>query len=312
VLCMEVDIAIIGSGPAGLTAGIYALRKNLKIRVLEKRMAGGNTADSVLVENYPGFKAIKGIELAQKMQEHFEALGGIPEEGIEVREAKKEGNEFALKLSDGNALKARAIIIATGTTHKKLRAENAEKLEGKGIHYCATCDGPLYRDRVVAVIGGGNSGVTNALFLADICKKVFLLEYNDRLRADPVYFEELKQKGVEVITSAEVFALEGEEKVTGLKYRERKTGQEKELELDAVFVYVGLKPNSEIASQLGCKTSEHGYITTDSWMRTSVEGVFAAGDITGNFAQTVVACGQGAVASESAYQYLNNPRAAKS
>jgi len=306
------DVAIIGSGPAGLTAGIYALRKGLKIKALEKKMAGGNTADSVLVENYPGFRAIKGIDLANKMLEHFQGLGGKVDEGLEVENAVKKGNEFELGLSDGSTLTARSLIIATGTTHKKLRAENAEKLEGKGIHYCATCDGPLYKDRVVAVVGGGNSGVTNALFLADICKKVFLLEYNDSLRADPVYLEQLKQKGIEIIVGAEVFEVLGEEKVSGLKYKARATGEEKELKLDAIFVYVGLKPNSRIASQLGCKTNKHGYVSVDGWMNTSVEGVFAAGDITGNFAQTIVACGQGAIAAESAYRYLNSPKISES
>jgi len=303
---MELDIAIIGAGPAGLTAGIYALRKNLKIRVLEKKMAGGNTADAVSLENYTGFKEIKGFDLAMKMLEHFQELGGEAEEGIEIKKAEVTENGFLLELSNKESIKAKALIIATGTTHRKLVAENSEKFEGKNIHYCATCDGPLYKDKVVSVIGGGNSGVTNALFLADICKKVFLLEFSDKLRADETYHAKLKEKGVEVITNAEVFALEGDETLSKIKFKDRKTSEVKEIESKAVFVYIGLKPNNSLASELGCKTNKFGYITVDSWMKTSAKGVFAAGDITGGFAQTIVACGQGAIASESAYRFIKN------
>jgi len=300
----HIDVAIIGSGPAGMASGIYAARKNLKVRVLEKKIAGGYTADSVLVENYPGFKAIKGIELAMKIQSHLESFGVKAEEGIEVKSAKQSEGKFELELSTGEKLEAKTLILATGTTHKKLGAKNAEKLEGNGIHYCATCDGPLYKDKTVAVIGGGNSGVTNALFLADICKKVFLLEYGEELKADSVYCPKLEEKGVEVVLNAEVFELLGEETVSGLKYRDRESKEEKELKLDAVFVYIGLVPNSGIAKELGCELNEYSYIKVNKDMSTTVKGVFAAGDITGGFAQSIVAAGQGAVAAESAYQHI--------
>jgi len=300
------DIAIIGAGPAGMTAAIYALRKNLNIRLLEKKMAGGYTADSVLIENYPGIKEIKGIELAMKIQDHLSSIGGTAEEGLEIIKAEKKGNGFVLDLNNGKQIESKAVIIASGTTHKTLNVPGAEKLEGKGIHYCATCDGPLYKNQEVCVVGGGNSGLTNALFLADICKKVYLFEFGESIRADEVYHEKLKESGVEVVTEAEVFEVIGEEKVSGVKYRDRKSGEEKEVELKAIFVYVGLIPNSQLAKELGCDISENGFVNVNQWMKTNVSGVFAAGDITGGFAQTIVACGQGAVASESAYRFIKN------
>jgi len=300
------DIAIIGAGPAGMTAAIYALRKNLNIRLLEKKMAGGYTADSVLIENYPGIKEIKGIELAMKIQDHLSSIGGTAEEGLEIIKAEKKGNGFVLDLNNGKQIESKAVIIASGTTHKTLNAPRAEKLEGKGIHYCATCDGPLYKNQEVCVVGGGNSGLTNALFLADICKKVYLFEFGESIRADEVYHEKLKESGVKVVTEAEVFEVIGEEKVSGVKYRDRKSGEEKEVELEAIFVYIGLIPNSRLAKELGCDISENGFVNVNQWMKTNVPGVFAAGDITGGFAQTIVACGQGAVASESAYRFIKN------
>ncbi|MEM0360802.1 MAG: FAD-dependent oxidoreductase [Candidatus Diapherotrites archaeon] len=305
---METDIAIIGAGPAGITAGIYALRKGLKVLVFEKKIAGGNIVDSVLVENYPGIKSIKGFELAQKMQEHFEGIGGKILEGIEIKKAKKTLNGFELETGNGEKILAKAIIIASGATHKKLKAKNAEKLEGKGIHYCATCDGPLYREKTVAVIGGGNSGAMNALFLAGICKKVFLLEFGDKLKCDKIYEEKLKEKKVQTILNAEVFEITGSEKANGLKYRDRVSGKEKEIAVDGVFVYIGLLPENGIAKMLGCRLSEKGYIETGMQMNTSIEGVFAAGDITGTFAQAIVAAGQGAIAAESAYWFLANKK----
>ena len=300
----EIDLAIIGAGPAGMTAGIYAKRKELKVRVLEKKIAGGYTADSVLIENYPGIKSIKGIDLAMKIQEHLESMGVQAEEGIEVKSAKKAGEKFLLELSNGEKLEAKAVIIASGTTHKKLKAKNSEALEGNGIHYCATCDGPLYKGKTVAVIGGGNSGVTNALFLAGICRKVYLFEFGEALRADEIYHKKLKEARVEIRTNAEVFEVLGKERVSGLKYRGTSTGKEKEIPLEAIFVYIGLIPNSGTAKQLGCELGQYGYIKVNKELETSVPGAFAAGDITGGFAQTIVAAGQGAVASESAYRFI--------
>jgi len=300
------DIAIIGAGPAGMTAAIYALRKNLSVRLLEKKMAGGYTAVSVLIENYPGIKEVKGIELAMKIQDHLSSVGGTAEEGIEIVKAKKTENKFVLDLNNGKQIESKAVIIASGTTHKTLNTPNAEKFEGKGIHYCATCDGPMYKDKIVSVVGGGNSGVTNALFLADICKKVYLFEFSEAVRADEVYHEKLKTAGVEVITEAEVFEVLGEDKVSGLKYKNRKSGEEKSVESEAIFVYIGLIPNSGMAKELGCEIDDRGFVKVDQWMKTSVPGVLAAGDITGGFAQTIVACGQGAVAAESAYRHIKS------
>jgi thioredoxin reductase (NADPH) len=258
----------------------------------------------VLVENYPGFEPIKGFELAQKMIEHAKRVGVKINEGVAIISAKKAGKEFELKTSEQEVIKAKAIILATGAKHKKLNVKGMKEFEGKGISYCATCDGSLFANKKVAVIGGGNSGAVNALYLSKICEHVYLIEYMPELMCEKAYLPKLKEANVEIITNAEVFEFYGKEMLEGLKYRDRATGKSNTLEVSGVFIYIGIEPNNELAKQLTCELNEKGYIKVDTHMNTSVQGVFAAGDITGIFQQIAVACGQGAIAAESAYRYL--------
>lgn len=302
-------MAVIGAGPAGITAAIYAKRKNLGIRLFDKKIAGGYVADAVLLENYTGFEAIKGIELARKMQQHARAQGIEIEEGTGVKHARKSGDKFELELGGGKKLQARVIILATGTTHRHLNVPGEKELQGKGVAYCATCDGPLFKGKKVAVIGGGNSGATNALFLADICEKVFLVEFSPRLKCDDVYRKRLaEKKNIEVLTGTRTTRILGETAVEGIEVEPAKGGEKKTIDCSAVFVYAGMLPQSSLAKELGCRVNEHGYIETGRDHSTSVPGVFAAGDVTGAFAQAIVAAGQGAIAAEAAYNFLQKKR----
>ncbi len=299
------DVAIIGAGPAGLSAAIYAKRKGLEVEIFEAGVAGGMLNEAVLIENYPGFEPIKGLELANKMRSHAERLQVRINEGFAIVEAKKVNEYFELKTSEGKKKEAKTIIIATGAKHRKLNVKGAERFEGKGVSYCATCDGPLFTNKEVAVIGGGNSGAVNALYLSKICKKVYLIEYASKLRCEKAYVPKLKENKVEIITNAKVFEFFGSATLKGLKYKDCKTGKEKTLSVAGAFIYIGIEPNSNLAKQLGCKLDEKGNIKVDMHMNTSVAGVFAAGDVTGVFQQAIVACAQGAIAAESAYRYLN-------
>lgn len=299
------DVAIIGAGPAGLAAAIYAKRKGLNVEVFEASIAGGALNEAVLIENYPGFSSIKGLDLASKMKEHAESLQVKIKEGLAAEEVRKKGEHFELKTNNGQNIEAKTIIIATGARHRKLNVKGAEQFEGKGISYCATCDGPLFANKEVAVIGGGNSGAVNALYLSKICKKVYLIEYAPELRCEKAYVPKLKENNVEIITNAEVFEFFGNEMLKGLKYKDRKTGREKTLSVEGAFIYIGIEPNSGLAKQLGCNLDERGNIKVDMHMNTNVAGVFAAGDVTGVFQQVIIACAQGAIAAESAYRYLN-------
>jgi thioredoxin reductase (NADPH) len=301
-----VDLAIIGGGPAGLSAGIYGVRKNLSTVVLEKAAACSTVRDAVFVENYLGVKKLTGMELADRMVAHAREIGVEIKEYAGVKEVIRREDGFGLSVDSGEQLHVRALVLATGTSHRELKVKGAEEFKGKGISYCATCDGPLFKDRPVVVVGGGNSGVTNALYLAEICSKVYVIEYGHRLRADEIYLEELKKAGVDILTNTELFEIFGKDFVEGVKVRNRASNEEQTIACEGVFVYIGLLPNNQLAKQLGCELDERGYVKVDKHMRTSQHGVFAAGDITGNVQQIIVAAGQGAVAALSAYDYLRS------
>lgn len=300
----ELELAIIGAGPAGIAAGIYAKRKGLSLEIFEENVAGGRLNEAVLIENYPGFEPIKGFELAKKMVEHAKRTGVKINEGVKIVGAKKTSSGFELVTDQKETIRAKALIIATGVHHKKLRLESAERFEGKGIGYCTTCDGPLFAHKDVAIIGGGNSGAANALYMSEIANKVYIIEYMPKLMCEQAYIERLKEKNVKIITNAEITEFFGKDFLEGLRYKDRTTGKQKEIKVQGAFIYIGIEPNNEIAKKLGCELDEKGNVKVDAKMKTSLEGVFAAGDITGIFQQMIVACGQGALAAESAYRYL--------
>lgn len=300
----DLDVAIIGGGPAGITAGIYAKRKGLNVEIFESLVAGGTVNEAVLVENYPGFEPIVGQKLAEKMVETAKRVGVKINEAERLVSAKIGDGFFELMSESRQLVRARAVILATGASHRKINVPGAKEFEGRGIAYCATCDGPLFSGKAVAIIGGGNSGAANALYMSDIAKKVYLIEYSPKLMCEKAYVEKLEHKKVEIITNANVLEFLGRDKLEAIKFEDRTSKKQQSITVDGAFIYIGLEPNNQLAKQLGCALDEKGYVKVDLKMCSSVEGVFAAGDITGVFQQMVVACGQGAIAAESAYRYL--------
>lgn len=302
----ELDVAVIGGGPAGITAGIYAKRKGLNVEIFESLVAGGTVNEAVLIENYPGFEPIVGQKLAEKMVETAKRVGVKINEAEKIVSAKIGDGFFELMSESRQLVRARAVILATGASHRKINVPGAKEFEGKGIAYCATCDGPLFSGKTVAIIGGGNSGAANALYMSDIAKKVYLIEYAPKLMCEKAYVEKLGHKKVEIITNANVLGFLGRDKLEAIEFEDRTSKKQKSIYVEGAFVYIGIEPNNQLARQLGCALDEKGYVKVDLKMCSSVKGVFAAGDITGIFPQMVVACGQGAIAAESAYRYLKN------
>ena len=296
------DIGIVGSGPAGLSAGIYAGRAGLSAIIFDKDIAGGLVNENPLVENYLGFKSIKGEELARALVEHAKEYSAIRE--LEpVKSIKKENENFVI-LTEKNEYRAKSVIIATGTTHKPLGVPGEKKFIGKGVSYCVTCDGYLFKDKRVAVIGGGNSGAIAAITLKDIAKDVTVIEFMPYYMCEKTYEEKLKSLSIPYIVNAETLEIFGEEKVNGVRFKDRETGEEKTIKVDGVFIYIGLTPQNMLAKELGLELDRRGYIKADHNQKTNMERVYAAGDITGGKAQIIVAAGQGAIAALSAYEDL--------
>ncbi len=298
----DVDLAIIGGGPAGLSAGIYAKRAGLEAIIIDKGNAGGLAEEAPYVENYLGFIGIKGEDLVKEFKEHAMNYVEISERN-EVEEIKREGELFVIKAEKGE-YKTKAIIFATGTTHKVLGVPGEKELFGKGVSYCVTCDGYFYRGKKVAVIGGGNSGAIAAIYLKDIGVEPVVLEYMPRFMCEKAYENIIKERNIPYYTNVQVTSIEGKDKVEKVVYKDRNTGETKEVEVEGVFVYVGLIPISDLAKNLGVKTDEKGYIKVDLKMRTNVPKVYAAGDVTGYAGQIIIAAGQGAMAALSAYEDL--------
>lgn len=292
------DLVIIGSGPGGLTAGIYAARYNVNFIVIGK-IPGGMMAEAHKVCNYPSQNNITGFELTQKMVEHLKELEGeISQE--EVIEIKKDKIGFKVKTKD-NEYSAKKIILATGRIKGELGAKGEKEFKGKGVSYCATCDGPFYKDKVVGVVGGGNSAITAALLLAEHSKKVYLIHRKDSFsKAEPEWLRQMeKDKKINVIFNSEVKEIHGKEFVEGVKLS---TG--KGLKLDGLFIEIGSIPQPRCLGNLNVKR-EGKYLAVDKNQKTSVPGLLAVGDITNNILkQVITAASEGAVAATTAYKEL--------
>lgn len=298
------DLAILGAGPAGICAAIYATRAKLNTIWLDKKFVrGGQIVDTYEVDNYPGLPGITGLDLGEAMAGHAKKLGMKPqrepvrsieaEQGIKVIRTKK--NEY----------RARAVIIACGATHRHLGIPGEEELSGMGVSYCATCDAAFFQDRTVVVVGGGNVAVEDAIFLSRTCKKVYLVHRRDELRAEKILQECLFAcKNVELIWDSIPLSIEGTDKVEALKIQNKKTQEESFIETDGVFIAVGIVPGTEKFKDL-VKLDEAGYIVAGEDGITSEPGIFAAGDIrTKNLRQVVTAVADGANAVASAQRYL--------
>jgi thioredoxin reductase (NADPH) len=297
------DVIIIGGGPAGLTAGLYAARAGLKSLLLERGIFGGQIVNARLVENYPGFpEGISGPQLGEFMRRQAIKYG-LETITTEVTGVKT-GNTYEVSTTEDN-LQTRSIIIAAGSEYRKLDVAGEDRLSGRGVSYCATCDGFFFRDREVAVVGGGDTAITDALELAQHCRKVYIIHRRDQLRATKALQEKaFSQPKIELIWNTVVHEIVGDRMLRSLHLRNVKTGQSSDVEVDGIFVAVGLKPNSQAFSQL-VALDEAGFIVTDELMRTSVPGIFAAGDVRHNsFRQVITATGDGAAAAMSAFKYV--------
>ncbi len=298
------DTVIIGAGPAGLTAGIYAVRAGLKVRLFEKAIPGGQAINTDWIENYPGFpEGIAGFELMDRMRKQAEFLG-ITIENKDVKGIEVKGDVKKVK-AEKEEIETKTIIICSGSTPKKLGIEGEEKLIGKGVSFCATCDGPFFRGQEVAVIGGGDSAVQEAIYLTKFAKKVHLIHRRDKLRATKLLQERaFKQEKINFIWNSVPVKILGKEAVEGLELKNLKDETISYLPVKGVFVFIGLTPNTSFLNKQ-LKTDESGFIITDSEMQTSVKGVFAAGDVRSKpLRQISTAVGDGAIAAFSAAKYI--------
>lgn len=298
------DLAILGAGPAGICAAIYATRGKMNTLWLEKKFVqGGQIVDTYEVDNYPGLPGITGLDLGEAMVKHAEKLGIKPKREP-VLSIEDEG-EIKVIRTKKNQYRARAVILACGATHRQLGIPGEEELSGMGVSYCATCDGAFFQGGTVAVVGGGNVAVEDAILLSRTCKKVYLVHRRDELRADKVLQDKLfKCANVEIVWDSVPVAIEGSEKVEDLKVRNVKTDEEKVIAVDGVFVAVGILPNTEKFKGL-VELNESGYIAAGEDGVTNTPGIFAAGDIrTKNLRQVVTAVADGANAVASVQRYL--------
>ena len=297
----DYDLIIVGSGPAGLSAAIYSARLGLKTLVLGETL--GLASEAAIIENYPGFKKISGFELMQKILEQTVEAGAevkIPEK---VTELALEDETKKVKTED-ETYTCKAVVIATGCTHRKLNVAGEEEFRGKGVSYCATCDGPLFKGKRVAVVGGGNSAAVAALYLKDLASKVFLIHRRGELRAEAILRRRILESGIELILDSEVKAIEGKNLVEKLVVVNKRTGEEKHVEVDGVFICVGEKPQSELAKKAGVLVDREGFIVVNRKQETNLKAVYAAGDVTGNVRQIGVAVGEGITAAINAYLQL--------
>lgn len=299
------DLIILGSGPAGLSAAIYAARAELNTIVIEKApMSGGQVINTYEVDNYAGFPGITGFDLSMKFREHCDQLGAKFVTG-DVVSLQIEDDIKTVVLESGESYKARAVIVATGAVWRKLGVPGEAKLSGMGVSYCATCDGAFFRNKEVAVVGGGDVAVEDAIFLARLCKKVYVIHRRDEFRAAKVLTTRLMQlENVEILWDTTVEEINGESMVESITVKNKNTEETKTIQLSGVFVAVGTVPNSEVFQGI-VEMNEAGYIVADETCKTSVPGIFAAGDIrTKELRQIITAASDGANAVTSVEKYF--------
>jgi thioredoxin reductase (NADPH) len=301
------DLIIIGGGPAGLTAGIYAVRSGLSTLILERSEISGQIALADIVENIPGFPSISGVELMERFKSHAQEAG-VETKITDVLSVRSEGGEKIVSTDSGD-LESRAVIIATGANPKHLNVPGEKELISKGVSYCATCDGPFFRNKTVAVVGGGNSAITDALFLSRIARKVFVIHRKGSLRASKILQDRaFASPNIEFIFNSRVTEIVGSKgeirRVEKIILEDVKSSLISELAIDGVFIYIGIHPNTEIAN---VEKNEDGYIKTNSLLETSEKGVYAAGDCRDtNIWQVVAAVRDGALAASSAHEYIES------
>ena len=298
------DTIIIGAGPAGMTAALYAARSNLKVALLERVIPGGQMNNTADIENYPGYANISGPELAEKMFEPLENLG--VEHLFGLVEKIEDRGDFKEIITEDERFEAKTVIIASGANHRHLGVPGEEDYNSRGVSYCAVCDGAFFRDEDLLVVGGGDSAVEEAIFLTRFAKSVTIVHRRDELRAQKVLQDRaFANEKIRFVWDSVVESIHGDErKVTGVTFKNVKTGELSQAEFGGIFIYVGLDPVSEFAADLGI-TDEAGWILTDHQMKTSIAGIYAVGDVRQkDLRQITTAVGDGAIASQEAYKYL--------
>ncbi|MBI3442355.1 MAG: FAD-dependent oxidoreductase [Candidatus Sungbacteria bacterium] len=304
---MLYDIIIIGGGPAGCAAAVYAARKQLKTLLITEEF-GGQSIVSADIQNWIGEKHISGFDLAKKFEEHVWAFSDMVEVKIpeRVTSVVPKENNFVVTTESGASYESRAVILAAGARRKKLGVPGEEQFNGKGVAYCSTCDAPLFGGKVVGVVGGGNAGLEAVVDLIPYAEKIYLLEYGDSLKGDPVTVEEIKKSPrVEIMLNVQTLEILGDTMVTGVKYKDRKTNEEKKLNAQGVFVEIGSVPNFEMVKGV-VDLDKFGQVVIDSKHgTTSRPGIFAAGDITDDpYKQNNISAGDAVKAALAAYAYL--------
>lgn len=299
------DVVVIGSGPGGMTAALYASRSDLKTLILERGVPGGQLINTADIENYSGFKSIEGPELATKMYDGATAFGAEYRFG-DVEEII-EGHEFKQVVTSDNVYKARTVIIATGAEHRKLNVDGEDDLRGHGVSYCAVCDGAFFRDRPLVVVGGGDSAVEEGTYLTQFASDVTIIHRRDELRAQRILQDRaFDNEKMNFIWDSVVEEIQGENKVESLKIRNVKTDEVSYVDADGAFIYIGLIPNTEAFVDLNI-TDDEGWIITDETMETSVPGIFAIGDVRQTvLRQIATAVGDGSIAGDTAYKYVES------
>lgn len=302
------DVIVIGGGPGGYAAALYTARAGLVTLVIEKLAPGGQMSTTDIVENYPGFaEGINGFELGMQMQQGAERFG-VKTEYAEVTSVELEGYPKLVHVGE-QTYEAKTVILAMGASPRELGLSNERELRGRGVSYCATCDGMFYRGKTVAIVGGGNTAVADALYLNKICEKVYLIHRRDTLRASKTYMQSLEEaENVEILWNSEVTEIYAEDTVTGVVVKNKVNNETFELPCDGVFVAIGNMPNTALVK--GQVTlDEYGYVVADETTRTNIDGVFAIGDMRSKpLRQIVTAVSDGAVASKYAEEYINEMR----
>ncbi len=299
------DIIIVGAGPGGLTAGLYGARANLKTVCLEKYLPGGQIANTEEVEDYPGFEHISGSELAMKMADHAKKFG-LQIEMEEVEEVYVDGDDRVARCASGNIYRAPTVILSTGGSPIFLNVPGEKEYTGKGVSYCAICDGAFFRDQVIAVVGGGDAAVEEGMFLTKFGSKVYIIHRRDKLRAQKIIQQRaFANEKIEFIWDTVVESINGDgNKVSSLSLKNVKTGEKSTLDIGAVFVFIGFRPNSNITRE-ALRKDQGGYILTDEKMETSIKGIFACGDVRSQLVRQITnAVGDGTTAAVAAEKYI--------
>ncbi len=302
------DVIIVGAGPAGLSAALYSARFSLKTLIIAE-VVGGTLTDAGIIDDYLGLPNIKGPDLARKFEEHVRSYS-VDMLLDKVVDITKEGEVFKIKCVSGSEYEGRAVILAVGSVRRKLNVPGEKEFVGRGVSYCAVCDAPLYRGKIVAVVGGGNSALQSALLIASYASKVYLIHRRDSFRAFPIYVKLVQENPkIDVVLNSVVTEIGGAKTVEWVKVKNVKTGEENKLEVSGVFVEIGSEPPKDLFIRIGLEVDEKGYVVVKPGQTTNIPGLFAAGDCTGGrfkkkFDQIITAAAEGAIAALSAYEYL--------